>query len=81
MWKSKMFSNLSDYVAEMWVVGSLTNWLFDFNKRGAWNNRDGVKFEPFLINLVSEITELWVKNSQKINCSDVTSIREGRVGN
>ena len=34
-----------------------------------------------LINVVSEITELWVKDSLKINCSDVTSIREGRVGN
>ena len=33
----------------------------------------------FLINVVGEITELWVENSQKINCRDVTSIREGRV--
>ena len=32
-----------------------------------------------LINVVAEITELWVENSQKINCRDVTSIREGRV--
>ena len=29
--------------------------------------------------MVAEITELWVENSQKINCRDVTSIREGRV--
>ena len=33
----------------------------------------------FLINVVAEITELWVENSQKINWRDVTSIREGRV--
>ena len=39
----------------------------------------GAKFGPFLINAVAEITELWVKNSQKINCHDVTSIPEGRV--
>ena len=37
------------------------------------NKRGGVKFGPFLIN------ELWVENSQKINCRDVTSILEGRV--
>ena len=28
---------------------------------------------------MTEITELWVENYQKINCRDVTSIREGRV--
>ena len=32
-----------------------------------------------LINVVAEITELWMENSQKINCRNVTSIREGRV--
>ena len=50
-----------------------------FNKSGAWNKRGGAKFGPFLISVVVEITELWVENSQKINCRDVTSIREGRV--
>ena len=29
--------------------------------------------------MVAEITELLVENSQKINCRDGTSIREGRV--
>ena len=29
--------------------------------------------------MVAGITELWVENSQKINCRDVMSIREGRV--
>ena len=53
--------------------------ILDFNKSGAWNKRGGAKFGPFLINVVAEITELWVENSQKINYSDVTSIREGRV--
>ena len=53
--------------------------ILDFNKSGAWNKRGGAKFGPFLINVVAEITELWVENSQKINCRDVTSIREGRV--
>ena len=38
-----------------------------------------MKFGPFLINAVAETTELWMENSQKINCRDVTSIREGRV--
>ena len=33
----------------------------------------------FLISMVAEITELWVENSQKINCHDVTFTREGRV--
>ena len=33
----------------------------------------------FLINVVGKITKLWVENSQKINCCDVTSMREGRV--
>ena len=37
------------------------------------------KIGPSLINVVAGITELWVENSQKINCCDVTSIREGRV--
>ena len=31
------------------------------------------------INVVAGITELWVENSPKINCRDVTSIWEGRV--
>ena len=31
------------------------------------------------MNVVAEITELWVENYQKINCRDVTSILEGRV--
>ena len=53
--------------------------ILDFNKLGAWNKRGGVKFGPFLINVVAELTDLWVENSQKINCRDVTSIREGRV--
>ena len=38
-----------------------------------------MKFGPFLINVEAEITELWVENSQKINCCDVMAIREGRV--
>ena len=33
----------------------------------------------FLKNVVGEIRKLWVENSQKINCRDVTSMREGRV--
>ena len=53
--------------------------ILDFNKSGAWNKRGGAKFGPFLINVVAEITELQVENSQKINCRDVTSIWEGRV--
>ena len=32
-----------------------------------------------LINVVPGIKELLVENSQKINCRDVTSIREGKV--
>ena len=69
---------LSDAVAEI-VMGSWTTWFLDFNKRGAWNKRGGPKFGPFLINVVAELTELWVENSQKVNCRDVTSIWEGRV--
>ena len=61
------------------IVGSWTTWFLDFNKRGAWNKRGGTKFGPFLINVVAEITELWVENPQKINCRDIASIREGRV--
>ena len=74
MWKSKTFSNFE--WCGGWnngVMGSWTTWFLDFNKRG------GAKFGPFLINVVAEITELWVENSRKINCRDVTSIREGRV--
>ena len=37
------------------------------------------KRSQILSDAVAEITELWVENSQKINCSDVTSIREVRV--
>ena len=29
--------------------------------------------------MTAEITELWVENSQKINCRDVTSTQEARV--
>ena len=36
-------------------------------------------FGSFLINVVAKITELWVENSQRINCCDVTSIQERRV--
>ena len=53
--------------------------ILDFNKSGAWNKRSGAKFGPFLISEVVEITQMLVENSQKINCRDVTSIREGRV--
>ena len=80
MWKSKTFSNFE--WCGGWnngVMGSWTTWFLDFNKRGAWNKRGGAKFEPFLTNVVAEITELWVENSHKINCRDVTSIREGTV--
>ena len=56
-------------------MGSWTTWFLDFNGRVAWNKRGGAKFGPFLINVVAEITELWVENSQKINCRDVTSIQ------
>ena len=34
-----------------------------------------------LINVVPGITELWLENYLKINCRNVTSIREGRVFN
>ena len=37
------------------------------------------KRSQILSDAVAEITELWVENSQKINCRDVTSIREVRV--
>ena len=61
------------------VVGSWTTWFLDFNKRGAWNKHGGAKFGLFLLNVVAEITELWVENSQKTNYGDITSIRDGRV--
>ena len=80
MWKPKTFSNFE--WCGRWnkgVVGSLTPWLLDFNKNGAWNKLGGEKLGPFSINVVAEITELWVESSQEINCRDVTSIREGRV--
>ena len=53
--------------------------ILDFNKRSAWNKRGGAKFGPNLINVVAEITELRVENSQKINCRNATSIREVRL--
>ena len=61
------------------VMGSWTTWFLDFNKRGVWNKRNGAKIGPFLINVVSQKTKLWLENSQKINCRNVTSIWEGRV--
>ena len=65
---------LSDAVAEITELreAELLD-SYDFNKRG------GAKLGPFLINVVPEITELWVENFQKINCRGATSIREGRV--
>ena len=36
-------------------------------------------WEAELLDSLILITELWVENSQKINCRDVTSIWEGRV--
>ena len=38
------------------------------------------EFNSFIFTLLCENrkTELWVENSQKINCRDVTSIREGK---
>ena len=64
---------LSDAVAEM-------QWLIPWNnKSGAWSKHGGVKFGPFLINMVAQITELWVENSHKINFCDVTSIQERRM--
>ena len=80
MWKSKMFSYFESCGG--WnngVMGSWTTWLLGFNKQVTWNKRGGAKFEPFLINVVAEITELWVENHQKTICRDVTFIREGRV--
>ena len=64
---------LSDAVAEM-------QWLIPWsNKSGAWSKHGGVKFGPFLINMVAQITELWVENSHKIYFCDVTSIQERRM--
>ena len=60
-------------------MGSWTTWFLGFNKRGVWIKRGGAKFGQFLINVVPEITELWVENSQETNCRDVTSIRKGRA--
>ena len=80
MWKLKTLSNFE--WCSGWnngVMGSWTTWFLDFDKRGACNRRGGATFGPFFINVVTEITELWVENSLKINCRDVTSIREGRV--
>ena len=83
MWKSKTCSNIE--WCGGWnngVVGSWGTWFLDFDKCGVWNKHGGGgMFGQFLINVVAEITELWVENSQKINCRDVTSIREGRVNN
>ena len=80
MWKSKRCSNFE--WCGGWnngVGGSWTTWFLDFNNRSVWNKRGGATFGPILINVVPEITELWVENSQKINCCDATSIREVRV--
>ena len=80
MWKSKTCSNFES--CSGWnngVGGSWTPWFLHFNKRGVWNERGDAKFGPFLMNVVAEITELWVENYQKINCRDVKSIWEGRV--
>ena len=63
-------------MAELWEAE-----LLDSSKRGDWNKHGGAKFEPFLVNAVAEITELWVENSKKISCHDVTSIREKRAFN
>ena len=54
-------------------------WEAELLDRGAWNKGGGAKFRPFLINVVAEITELWVENSHKIIGRDITSVREGRV--
>ena len=67
MWKPKTFSGFE--WCGGWnngVVGSETTWFVEFNKRGAWNKRDGAKFGPFLINVVAEITELWVETLRKL---------------
>ena len=53
---------LSDAVAEITELWEAE--LLDFNKRGAWNKRGSVKFGPFLINVMADITELRVKNFQ-----------------
>ena len=77
---SKTFSNLE--WCGGWnngVVGSWTTWFLDFNKRGAWNKRGGAKFGSLLINVLAEITELWVEKFQEINCRDVLFIPERRV--
>ena len=50
----------------MWKSKTFSNWFFDFNKRGAWNKRGGAKFGPFLVNVVAELTELWVKIFKKL---------------
>ena len=46
---------LSDAVAEITKSNYL---ILDFNRSGAWNKRGGVKFGPFFISVVAEITEL-----------------------
>ena len=80
MWKSKTFSNFERCGGlNNGVMGSWTFWFLDFNKHVAWNKRGSAKFGPFLINVLAETTKLWVENSQKINCRDVTFIREERV--
>ena len=68
MWKPKTFSNFAwcgDWYNRVGKLNYLIPW---FNKRGARNKRGGAKFGAFLINMVAEITELRVENSQKINC-------------
>ena len=66
MWKLKTFSNFEWYSG--WnngVVETWTTWFLDFNKRDAKKKRGGAKFGPLIINVVAEITEFWVENSQK----------------
>ena len=60
-------------ITRLWEVKLLDS-LILINMDGAWNQCGGAKFGP-----VAQIKELWVENSQNINCSDVTPIREGRV--
>ena len=40
-----------------------------------------VRSLPFLINEGAEITEMWVENSQNINCGGVMTVWQGRVVN
>ena len=40
-----------------------------------------MRSSPFLINVRAEITEMWVENSQKINCCGIMTFWQGRVVN